>query len=139
LKEALDNLKTDFHLNMAIGFLMNHLVRVFRVFDFVILKDYGNRGWFTSDNPVILDKRGNHSWVIPLEAEIYFPLSKDYCLFMFHKESQLKTNPLRGFNTNKITQCDEVMHKNICDRTLHNENEYLIHPAEIDKTYFDDL
>ncbi len=138
LKEALDILKADFQLNIAIGFLMNHLVRIFRAFNFIILKDYDNRGWFTSDNPVILDKQNNHSWIIPIETEIYFPLSKDYCLFMFHKESEIKTNLLRNCNTNKITQSDEVTHKNICDRTLHNDNEYLIFPAEIGKTYFDE-
>lgn len=138
IKEELDILKEDFQLNVAIGFLMNHLVRVFRVFDCVILKDYGNRGWFTSDNPVFIDKQKNDSWIIPIEAEIYFPLSKDYCLFMFHKQSELNTNPLRKFEINKITASDELTHKNICDRILHNYNEYLIFPAEIDKTYFDE-
>lgn len=138
LKKALDILKTDFQLNIAVGFLMNHLVQIFGAFNFVILRDYDNRGWFTSDNPVILDKQNNHSWIIPIETEIYFPLSKDYCLFMYHKESEIKINSLRSFKINKITPCDEATHKIICDRTLHNDNEYLIFPAEIDKTYFDE-
>ena len=134
LKDAIDNLKSDFQLNIAIGFLMNHLVKVFRTFNFVILKDYGNRGWFTSDNPVILDIQDNHSWIIPLETEIYFPLSKDFCLFMYHKESAIKSNLLRSFRLNKITLLDEARHSKICDMTCYNDNDYLIFPAEIDIT-----
>lgn len=138
LKHFLDILDEGFQLNVAIGSLMNHLVQVFRTFQFIILKDFDNRGWFTSENPVIVDKQNNHSWLVPLETEIYFPLSKDYCLFMFHKESKTKTNQLRRLPTNKITTSDEATHKNICDRTLHNENEFLIFPAEIGNTYFDE-
>ncbi len=137
LKEFLDILKEEFQLNVAIGTLMNHLVRVFRAFSFVILKDYGNRGWFTSDNPVIIDKQNNHNWIVPIETEIYFPLSKDFCLFMFNKHSEVKTNPLRQYQINKVAQSDDMTHKNVSDRILHNDNEFLIFPAEIDKTYFD--
>jgi hypothetical protein len=137
LKEALNVLEKEFQLNIAIGFLMNHLVRVFRTFSFVILKDFDNRGWITSDNPVILDKQNNHSWIVPIEAEIYFPLSKDYCLFMFHTDSEMITNPLRELNGNKIANCDETLHKSIWDRILHNDNEFVIFPVEIGKTYFE--
>ena len=131
----------DITMTSYLGYLrslMNHLVQVFRKFQFIILKDFDNRGWFTSDNPVIVDKQNNHSWIVPLETEIYFPLSKDYCLFMFHEDSEIKTNPLRHLTINKISDSDEVTHKSICDRTLHNDNEYLIFPTEIDKTFFDD-
>lgn len=137
LQEFLDILKQEFQLNVAIGALMNHLVRVFRAFSFVILKDYNNRGWFTSDNPVILDKQNNHNWVVPIETEIYFPLSRDYCLFMFNNQSEIQTNQLRQFQINKVAQADEKTHANISDRILHNDSDFLIYPAEIDKTYFD--
>lgn len=136
LQVFLDMLKEEFRLNVAIGTLMNHLVRVFRAFNFVVLKDYDNRGWFTSDNPVILDKQNNHSWIVPIETEIYFPLSKDFCLFMFNKNSEIQTNHLRKYQLNKVTPSDEATHKNISDRILHNDNEFLIFPTEIDKTYF---
>lgn len=139
LKQTLDILNEDFQLNVAIGSLMDHLVKVFRAFNFIILRDYNNRGWFTSDNPVIIDKQNNHSWVLPVETEIYFPLSKDFCLFMFHKNSGAKINPLRNLKMNKIAGTDETTHKSICDRIIHNDNEFLIFPAEIEKTYFDDI
>ncbi len=139
LKEHLHLLKEEFQLNVAIGSLMNHLVYVFRAFKFIILKDFNNRGWFTSDNPVIIDKQNNYSWVVPVETEIYFPLSKDFCLFMFNKNSEIQDNPLRNFKANKITTTDELTHKTICDRITHNDNHFLIFPTEIENTYFADI
>lgn len=104
LKSLLKNLDKDFQLNVVIGVLMNYLVRVFRAFKFIILRDYNNRGWPTSDNPVILDKQGNYSWIVPIEAEIYLPLSKDFCLFMYNKNSEIHTNPLRNLIANEINK-----------------------------------
>lgn len=137
LQEFLGMLEQEFQLNIVIGTLMNHLVRIFRAFSFVILKDYGNRGWCTSDNPIILEKQNNHSWIVPIETEIYFPLSKNFCLFMFNKHSHIQTNQLRQFKINKVNPSDETTHRNISDRILHNDNEFLILPIEINKTYFD--
>ena len=139
LKQLLEVLTENFQLNIAIGALMNHLVRIFRKFNFVILRDFNNRGWLTSDNPVIVDKKENYSWIVPIETEIYFPLSKDFCLFMFHTNSRLKENPLRHLKINKVTMVDEAIHKNIWDMVSYNENQYLIFPAEIEQTFFNHL
>ena len=97
LKEMLSTIKPDYQLNIVLGEIMNYLGQVFKTFDCVILKDHENKGWFTSDNPVSIDKQGNFSYIIPPEAEIYFPLSKDYYLFMFNEHSEIKTNPFRNF------------------------------------------
>lgn len=134
IQECLDTLKDEFQLNVAICTLMSHLVRVFRSFDFIILKDYENKRWCTSDNPVILDRQNNYSWIIPVETEIYFPLSKDFCLFMFHKHSEIQTTHLRKNKINKVNQSDQLTYDSIFDKILHNENEFLVFPFEIDKT-----
>jgi hypothetical protein len=139
LVDLLKNLDKDFQLNVVIGAVMNYLVRVFRAFKFIILRDYNNRGWLTSDNPVILDKQGNHSWIIPIEAEIYLPLSKDFCLFMYNKNSQIHANPLRNLEANKINKISEEIHLNIWERVVHNKNEFVIFPSEVEKTFFDDV
>ena len=130
LRQDLGIFTEPFQLNVAIGFLMNHLVSLFKKFDFIILKDFNDRGWLTSDNPVILDKKGNHEWIIPIESEIYLPLSKDYSLFMFHKNSPKQTNPFRKLTINKVAQSNEKDYKNICDLIKQNEYEYLIFPSE---------
>lgn len=136
LKETLSTLKPEYQLNMVLGQIMNYLAQVFKTFNCVILKDHENKGWFTSDNPINIDKQGNFSNIIPPEAEIYFPLLKDYYLFIFSEKSEIKTNPLRKLIKNKINEIDETTHKTLCDKVTWNENRYLIFPTEIENTLF---
>lgn len=132
LRQHLRIFTEPFQLNIVIGFLMNHLLLLFRKFNFVILKDFNARGWLTSDNPVILDKKGNYEWIITIESEIYLPLSKDYSLFMFHKNSSKQTNPFRKLTIDKITQCSEKGYKHICNLIMQNKYDYLIYPPGIE-------
>ena len=53
-KEFTELTPLNIQLNFIIGQIMDYLICVLRNFTFVILKDYDNRGWFTSDNPVII-------------------------------------------------------------------------------------
>jgi hypothetical protein len=137
IKKLLPLLEPEFHLNTLLETIMMHIVKVFYTFDCVILEDYDNRGWATSDNPVIIDFQQNYNWVIPVEAEIYFPLSKDYLLFMFHKESKVKTNPLRNLTSKNLHKCDELMHKQIWDKIFKNECNYIIFPTKIPDMSFE--
>lgn len=138
LKKALSILKPEYQLNVVLGQIMNYLAQVFKTFDCVILKDHDNKGWFTSDNPVSIDKQKNFSYIVPPEAELYFPMSKDYYLFMFNEHSENNTNPLRNLKKNKINETDEITHKLLCDKVTWNENRYLIFPTEIENTVFTD-
>jgi hypothetical protein len=131
IKQAFLLLEPEFYLNMLLEHIMMHIVKVFYRFDCVILKDYGNRGWATSDNPVIIDTQKNYEWIIPVESEIYFPLSKDFLLFMYHKQSKAQTNPLRNLVSKKVHQCDENTHKQIWDTIFKNECNYIIFPTEM--------
>jgi hypothetical protein len=131
IRKVLCLLEPEFYLNTLLEHIMIHIVKVFYSFDCVILKDFGNRGWITSDNPVTIDTQNNYEWVIPVESEIYFPISKDFLLFMFHKQSTVKTNPLRNLSSKKLHQCDESTHKLIWDTILNNECRYIVLPTEI--------
>jgi|ERR1035437_1656538 hypothetical protein len=134
IKQALLLLEPQFHLNMLLETIMMHIVKVFYTFDCIVLKDYDNRGWATSDNPVILDTQQNYNWIIPIESEIYFPLSRDYLLFMFHKDSTIKENLLRNLASKKLHSIDENTHKQIWDKIFKNECRYIIFPTKIPDT-----
>lgn len=45
---------------------------------------------FTSDNPVVVNKQGNYGWLLPLEAEIYFPVQKITACFFIMKGPVIK-------------------------------------------------
>lgn len=125
-KLVLDHFGKDFQLNLALGTLMNHLLNVFRNFKKVIIKDCDGKGWITTDSPVHLDKQKVYEWIIPVESEIYFPLSKDFCLFMYHPESEKKDNPLRELKVDKINEIPFELFEKISMKIGRDFDEYLI-------------
>ncbi len=143
LEFILSQLTKDDELNIVICYVMNHLVYIFQRFDKVILKHYKNLGWLTSDNPVHIERFENFSWLIPVESEIYFPLSKDFCLFMFHKDSKFKENPLRNLKLDKVNivdfeTCDRVNKKMFLDDKAYLGFDYLIFNTKTEKTIFEE-
>lgn len=139
LNISLSNIPKQTHLNYVIGYIMNFFVSIFRNFNFVILKDYANRGWFTSDNPAIIDPQedqnelnDDYQLTIPVESEIYFPLSPDYCAFIYHPKSIKNSNPLRKFKVNKVHAIDEYTHEKICQMIGSHLSDYFIFNQEME-------
>lgn len=133
-KMVLDYFGKDFQLNVFIGTVMNHLVHVFRHFKKVIIKDYQSLGWISSDNPVLIDRQGNHEWLIPIEAEIYLPLSRDFCLFMYHPNSEISNNLLRNLRIEKVNTITFENFNEISLKLGRNFYEYLVFCEEIEPT-----
>ncbi len=123
----LDILKPETHLNIVIGTLMNHLIYLFQRFNKIILKSPKGYAWLTCDNPVYIDFQNNDgNWIMPLESEIYFPLSKEFCLFMFNEHSEIKSNPLRNLKKDKVNILDFKTFDEITQRVGRNLDKYLI-------------
>lgn len=141
LEFVIKYISSDLQLNLVMPYIMTHLVEVFRRFKKVVLKHYGNVGWLTSDNPVHIERFGQHSYLIPIEAEIYFPLSKDFCLFMFHPDSQSSDNPLRKLKLDKVNlvnfeTCDAINKRMFTDHQAYLNFDYLIFNTQTDETTF---
>jgi len=133
-KAFLDKFKIDFQLNIAVEILMEHLVLLFEKFDKVILKESNGNAWLTTDSPVYLDRQNKFEWLIPIESEIYLPLSKDFCLFMFHPKSEVSSNPLRSLNVDCVNELDFETFDAITQKIIVDYDEYLILNIEIDST-----
>lgn len=130
----LDSFKIEFQLNPAIGILMDHLVFLFKKFKKVILKESNGKGWLTTDSPVFIDKHNKHEWIIPIESEIYLPLSRDYCLFMYHPSSENCENQLRTLKINGINEVDFNTFDDIIKKIVLDNDKYLIMNMEIQPT-----
>ena len=104
-----DNPQVNDYLNVISGEIWHHLYLIFRQFTHVFLKAPVNKYWFSTDNPVYVDNRENtDAWMIAPQAEICFPLSKEYLLFMFnHRVST--NNVLRRLQTNKMIEATDEM------------------------------
>lgn len=132
IKEVLSKIPINFQLNLVILPLMEHMVTVFRKFHQVVIQNYDGLGWQTTDNPVVIDKQGHHEWIIPFEAEIYFPLSRDFCIFMFCNQSEIKANPLRNLKIDKINKIDFKPFNRINHKITINHSEYMIMPVPLE-------
>jgi len=144
LTESLEQLRQEVCMNYVTGYVMNYLVEIIRKFSFIILKDYDNRGWFTSDNPVIIDPQEDpseeiHEWklLIPMESELYFPLSPDYCAFLFYPRSGKAGNALRNKEVNKVHQSDEASHERICRMIGQQYSSYFLFNQEMEPFFLD--
>ena len=122
----LNILKSEIHLNLVIGPLMDHMVHILSHFKKVILKSPKGYGWLTTDNPVYIDNKQKHEWILPIEAELYFPISREYCVFLFHKDSKLNSNPLRNLKLDKVNQIDFELFDKLIYNITRNLDKYLI-------------
>jgi hypothetical protein len=134
IKLQLSALRIEFQLNVAMCTLMNHMVTVFKDFQQVVIKNFDNLAWLTTDNPVFMDNQGHFEWIIPIEAEIYFPLSKDFCLFMYNDKSELCENKLRQLKVDKVNKVDFLTFESIQRKVLTNLKEFMIMSVELENS-----
>lgn len=103
--------------------------------DMVILENPNdNMTWFTSDNPVILNRNSSNDKDIKIvneDSEIYFPLSPNFLAYFKYKYST-KNGELRKFEHRKIIKVDEKVINNITSQfIIPNVHKYLIAPKKI--------
>lgn len=133
-REFLESISPSFpineQINLIIGHVMNHLVRVFETFNLVIVKDFDDRGWLTTDNPVTLDIGEDYGWLVPPKTEVYFPLSRRYCLFMYNGNVSGE-NELRKIESGKLIDSSDKIHEFITKKITSNATDYLVFPFDM--------
>lgn len=124
----------DDKVNLVAVEIMSHLAFVISRFTFLILKAPDSKNWFTSDNPVVINRNGStEAWIIPPEAEIYFPLSPDYLLFLYNHRVP-GSNSLRTLPSDKVsTVSDEQIWDITVNQISRNADMYTISPADLGK------
>lgn len=132
LIESLDKIKIEHQLNFVIFSVWYYFINKLTSsnFDYVILKDYQNRGWITTDNPVVLINNLNEYTLFSKETEIYFPISKNYCLYIDHRDYN-RSNSMRGSNNEELVDIDESIQEKIYNIIWRNAYQYVIHPTDL--------
>ncbi|WP_421873019.1 DUF4238 domain-containing protein [Marinoscillum sp.] len=107
--------------------IWNHLMAILNSFTLVILRAPSSYFWSTSDCPVSVDRMGcNDTLMIPIQSEIYFPLSRKYLAFLSNKN--LSHNQISKFPANTVSTCSHELYQSIIDNhIIPNANEYLIY------------
>jgi len=134
LKRTLPKIPADKQLNALLGTITQHLVEVLRNFDFTVIKNPDDIFWATSDNPVILDKKDNFEWLISVDSELYMPLSRNYCLFIFHPDASDRSNSLRNGKCQLINRIDDATFERVQQKIIRNLINYFIIPVNLPPT-----
>jgi len=137
LEDVLNIVPVELQLNTILGSITAHLVEVLRHFNFLVIEKPSQISWMTTDNPVVLDKKGNFEWLLSPDSEIYLPLSNTFCLFGFHDGATDKTNSLRSFRKSKINKIKFEHFEEIQKKISLNLSKYLIMPIYLEDSSID--
>jgi Protein of unknown function (DUF4238) len=135
LKDFINNLRREHQLNftlISVWYYMCHKLTSSN-FDYVIIQDFNNRGWLTTDNPVVIINNVDFHTLVSKETEIYFPISADYCLYMDHMDYN-KSRSLRGDQHQELIISSAELHEKISDILWRNAYQYVIWPVEFPRT-----
>jgi hypothetical protein len=144
LVQIIEAVPIENRLNHACVLVWNHLSYILSHFNSVFIKDY-ETGWQTSDDPVVMRNNNYQKEIISVDMELYFPLSRNICLFMYHVKARKNTHPLRTHPDLSFVQADVVMRdifhqiifENAHDMTFFPErlnlNEPIMSPAPVDR------
>lgn len=132
LEETLKIVPIHLQLNTILGTITAHLVEVFRYFTFLVIRKPADYSWMTTDNPVVIDRKGNLEWLVSVDTELHLPLSGNFCLFGFHKEAVDKTNPLRSLRENRVNKIDTEIFESLQKRISWNLSKYLVMPGYLE-------
>ena len=134
LIKSLKKIKLDFQLNLVLFSVWYYFCKKLTSsnFDYVILKDFSNRGWATSDTPVVIMNNINEKTLLAKATEIYFPISPNYLFYLDHMDNN-KSNSLR-VNNQELVQSSEELHAKIHDIIWKNAEQFLIFPTKIERT-----
>ena len=126
-KEYINHVPKELEVNATIGFVTNHFIKAFLNFQFIIVKSIPKENWMTSDNPVIIDRKIDTN-LIGVNTEIYFPLSRELLLFMYHNKSTNKDNPIISLKIDRVNSINEKIFESTLEKIIINESEYVIIP-----------
>ena len=125
-EKAIPNLSGRFRFNVVLGSIINSLTHRLRHCELIILKSASNLEWITSDNPVYINPNDNYSLLITIDSEIYFPISRTYLAFLFHKDSNESSNPIRHLNKNRINEIGDDLFFEIISKLSNNKKDFVL-------------
>jgi len=134
LKHSLTRFRLDDQVNLVLFSVWYYFCKKLTSsnFDYVILKDFSNRGWITSDNPVVIKDNINEVTLLAQETEIFFPISPKYLFYLDHMDyNRSRSLRVKG---QELTQSSDDLHRYFTDIIWRNAEQYVIFPNYIEKT-----
>ena len=124
-------LKSKKEINLVLPIVMDYLSFGFQHYNYIILTN--DRGWATCDNPVMFIQNGNGYSLLHTEIEIYFPLSRDFLLYVYHPRHHRENDLLSKHPVKSVVHVNENMAREIYFKTFRHAMQYLIFPVKMEK------
>ncbi len=108
-----------------------HFNQVLQRFTHTVIKVPGEMYLPTSDNPVVVQGMAEDAWLIGPDAEIFFPISKEYLVYMRAKNKP-KRSSLATFPEEQVTiASEEVIEDVILNVTVKSKYNFAIVPVDL--------
>lgn len=130
--KGLNEVSSASQLNVVCFAVMDHILNKLATFNYVIIKGYSDRGWITSDSPVVADLLISKDSIFSINTELYFPLSKDYCIFFSHPNAKIKNSILRDVKHKSIIDGTEEIHDMVYNKIRENAQNYIFFPGKVE-------
>lgn len=131
LFQGLNALTPEECVNRILMFFSDHLLQRLWHYEITYFKAQPDKGWFSSDNPVVMDNEPDGIEMLPKDSVLYFPLTPDYLAFIHYKKSTDTTNPFRKYESNKIHEVGDEEMDVLTKTILKNAVNYTICPTYI--------
>lgn len=117
-------------LNHACVLVWHHLASKLATFHSVYIKDYQNSGWSTSDDPVVLQNNFATNSILSINTELYFPLSKDWLVYMYHGNATMAMNPLNGVKNGTFLEGNEWIRYIYSEMCMWHADDLIFFPSQ---------
>lgn len=131
--KKINSLSIEAQINPTCFLVMDHIMNKLSYFDYVIVREYANRGWITSDNPVVLNNNISENSIFSIDTELYFPLSKEYCVFFSNPNANIKNNILRMHKNKSLIDATEEIQDLIYEKIGINAEKLIFFPTKIEE------
>lgn len=126
----LNGLPADKSINRILIFFSSHIMERLWHYEITYFKSHEDKGWFTSDNPVVMDNEPDGIEMLPPDSVLYFPLTPEYLAFIHYPESKEKTNPFRKYTPNTVNEVNDEEMDIITKTILRNAGNCVICPFD---------
>ncbi len=134
VKKKLEIIPKESDLNFFSLLLYERIMSTFSEFQYSILVTDSDEGWFTSDNPVMIKNFVTIDTIFSRNAQIIFPISRNYLVYCFHPSNELKD--YKDLLHRSFTKCDIDMKSKITEEfrkyNIRVGSEYYIFPNKFE-------
>lgn len=118
-------------MNPVLGMAWEYVQHKLLAMKCVFIRAHADRGWLTTDNPVVLKHNISRRSLLTRDTDVYFPLNPEVCMYMYNPDAEFAFNPLRGYDHGTFLQSEEWIHWTIQEFIADNVGRYIFQHRKV--------